>query len=80
MIPQHQLLGVRMQVDLLVYPRCAGHRHPYCERQPTCFQNSVIACVAVRPDSLETFLASRVSMGLESNSSDGWQVCPVNTS
>jgi hypothetical protein len=26
MIPQHQLLGIRMQVDLLVHP--VGHRMP----------------------------------------------------
>jgi hypothetical protein len=32
MIPQHQLLGVRMQIDLLVYPRCTRHRHPLGHR------------------------------------------------
>jgi hypothetical protein len=31
-IPQHQLLGVRVQIHLLVHPRCARHRHPVEQR------------------------------------------------
>jgi hypothetical protein len=27
-IPQHQLLGIGMQVDLLLYPRRTRHAHP----------------------------------------------------
>ena len=32
MILQHELLGVRMQVHLQVYPRCARYRHPLRHR------------------------------------------------
>ena len=32
MIPQHQLLGVRMQIHLLVHPRCARYKHPLGHR------------------------------------------------
>jgi hypothetical protein len=32
MIAQHQLLGVGMQVNLLLYPRCARRAHPVGQR------------------------------------------------
>jgi hypothetical protein len=31
-IPQHQLFGIRMEVHLLVHPRCARHRRPLGHR------------------------------------------------
>jgi hypothetical protein len=33
-VVQHQLLGIGMQVDLLVHPRCARYRHPLRHRVP----------------------------------------------
>jgi hypothetical protein len=33
-IAQHEFLGIGLQIHLLVYPRCARHRHPVGHRMP----------------------------------------------